>query len=75
MDAGGRATQDAKAEEGSLCGINDRLSTKITKRAREKWISGGALKWRIKHDKHPVITIPTQRASTLPRWYTHQHLN
>jgi hypothetical protein len=29
-------------EGGSLCGINDRLSTKITKRAREKWISGGA---------------------------------
>jgi len=44
MDAGGRATQDAKAEEGILCGINDRLSTKKRKRGREKWISGGALK-------------------------------
>jgi hypothetical protein len=43
-DAEGRATQDAQAEGESLCGINDRLSTKITKRAREKWISGGALK-------------------------------
>jgi hypothetical protein len=44
----GRATQDAQAEDakaegGSLCGINNRPSTKITKRAREKWISGGAL--------------------------------
>ncbi|MEY4588019.1 MAG: hypothetical protein RL497_95 [Pseudomonadota bacterium] len=32
-----------RAEGGSLCGINDRLSTIITKRGREKWISGGAL--------------------------------
>ncbi len=33
-----------RAEGVSLCGINDRLSTKITQRGREKWISGGALK-------------------------------
>ncbi|MEY4589060.1 MAG: hypothetical protein RL497_1136 [Pseudomonadota bacterium] len=43
-DAGGRATLDAKAEGGRLCGINERLSTKITKGAHEKWISGCALK-------------------------------
>lgn len=55
MDAEGRATQEAKAEEakakvGSLCSINDRLSTKITQRGREKWISGDA--------PHYVQTFP-----------------
>ena len=40
--------EDAKAEEGNLCGINDRLDTKKRERGRDKWICRGAHK-KLKH--------------------------
>jgi hypothetical protein len=42
MDAGGRATQEAKAENRSVYVIHDDLSTKLTPQSRKKAINRGA---------------------------------
>ncbi len=43
MDAGGRATQDAKAENRSVCTIHEDSSTELTQLSREKDIFRSAI--------------------------------